>query len=119
MLRNLLASWINAWRIHSEMQNEQDQIKVNPFIGPSPFGRIIEDQVRFFGRNQETEEIVTLIFSHQLTLVYAQSGAGKTSIINAQVIPELEKYGYQVLPVSRVGISTLSDVNVSENLVMV
>jgi hypothetical protein len=42
---------------------------------------------------------------HQLVLIYAQSGAGKTSIFNAQVIPSLEEeHGCQVLPVGRVGI---------------
>ena len=95
-----------------EMQSKQEQVKENPYVGPRPFGRDPEDQNRFFGRNQETEEIVTLIFSHQLVLIYAQSGAGKTSVLNAQVIPELENNGYEVLPVGRVGISTFSDINV-------
>lgn len=83
-----------------------NKIKKNPFIGPRPFGRNYEDQLLFFGRNYETEEIVTLILSHQLVLIYAQSGTGKTSILNANVIPELEeKEGFEILPTARVGIS--------------
>ena len=53
---------------------------VNPFVGPRSFKRDLQDQRIFFGRDDETEEIVSPIFSHQLVLVYAQSGAGKTSI---------------------------------------
>ena len=55
---------------------------------------------------KETNEILSLIFAHQLVLIYAQSGAGKTSILNAQVTPALEKYGYNVLPTARVGIGS-------------
>ena len=36
--------------------------------------------------------------------MYAQSGAGKTSIINAKISPMLEEdYGFQVLPSARIG----------------
>ena len=36
-------------------------------------------------------------------LFYAQSGAGKSSLINARLIPQLREIGYAVLPVARVG----------------
>lgn len=75
----------------------------NPFVGPRPFERIKEDSARFFGRTQETEEIVSLIFGHPVILVYAQSGAGKTSLFNASVAPALEENGFEVLPLTRVG----------------
>jgi hypothetical protein len=90
------------------MQSIQRGEVLSPYVGPRPFGRSREDRERFFGRNHETEEIVTLIFSHQLVLIYAQSGAGKTSILNAAVTPELEKNGFEVLPLSRVGFSAIS-----------
>jgi tetratricopeptide (TPR) repeat protein len=93
------------------MQVDQRKIKENPFIGPRPFGRNLYDQLRFFGRKYETEEILTQILSHQLVLIYAQSGAGKTSILNANVIPELEKEGFDVLPIARVGISSNTYIN--------
>jgi hypothetical protein len=83
---------------------EEGQEIIDPFIGPRPFRR--EDQRLFFGREKETNEILSLIFAHQLVLIYAQSGAGKTSILNAQVTPALEKYGYNVLPTARVGIAS-------------
>jgi hypothetical protein len=82
----------------------KEQQIIDPFVGPRPFRR--EDQRLFFGRDKETNEILSLIFAHQLVLIYAQSGAGKTSILNAQVTPALEKYGYNVLPTARVGIGS-------------
>src|SRR5919107_1068245 len=89
------------------MNNERkQQIIIDPYIGPRPFKQDIEDQKRFFGRDDETDEIVSLILGHKLVLIYAQSGAGKTSIFNAKVAPTLEKYGFQVLPTARVGIAS-------------
>ncbi|MFY9796419.1 MAG: hypothetical protein WAK17_00515 [Candidatus Nitrosopolaris sp.] len=58
---------------------------IEPYVGPRSFGRDIVDQRRFFGRDEEGDEIVSLISAHKLVLVYAQSGAGKTSIFNAHL----------------------------------
>ena len=80
------------------MQND-----FNPYVGPRPFERKKEDSERFFGRAQETDEIISLIFGHPVILVYAQSGAGKTSLFNASVAPKLEENGFDVLPLTRVG----------------
>jgi YVTN family beta-propeller protein len=93
----------------SDMLLSEQKIKGDPYIGPRHFRREVEDQLRFFGRDNETEEIVSLIVAHKLVLVYAESGAGKTSIFNAQVIPKLERLGLEVLPVARVGVSPGSD----------
>jgi hypothetical protein len=97
------------------MQSIQRGEVLSPYVGPRPFGRSREDRERFFGRKQETEEIVTLIFSHQLVLIYAQSGAGKTSILNAAVTLELEKNGVEVLPLTRVGFSATSAIDVDKS----
>ena len=87
---------------------------IEPFIGPRPFNRNKSDQKRFFGRDYDTDEIVTLISSHKLSLIYGQTGAGKTSIFNAQIIPSLEQDGYEVLPVVRVGSSMISPFDPTE-----
>jgi hypothetical protein len=72
----------------------------NPYIGPRPYGR---GEGNFFGREREGKELAWLILAEQAVLFYAQSGAGKTSLLNARVIPILEKKGVLVLPVARVG----------------
>src|SRR5262245_38894998 len=75
----------------------------NPYVGPRFFDRNGSDRARFFGRDREAEEIVSLILGHPLVLVYAQSGAGKTSLFNANVIRILEEeYAFEVPPLARV-----------------
>ena len=73
----------------------------NPYVGPRPFEERHQD--RFFGRDWEAEELVSLVVAHPAVLLYAQSGAGKTSLINAKLIPRLrDEEGLQVMPVARV-----------------
>jgi YVTN family beta-propeller protein len=86
-----------------------------PYVGPRPFRRNTEDQLRFFGRDAEIDEIVALISSHQNVLIYAQSGAGKTSIFNAGVAPSLENDGFDVLPMARVQVASSHNFPVHSN----
>lgn len=79
------------------MDGEHD----GPFPGPSPFSR--SEARLFFGRDAEASKLVSMIIAHPVALLYAQSGAGKTSLINAKVIPLLEQRGCQVVGPTRVG----------------
>jgi tetratricopeptide (TPR) repeat protein len=72
----------------------------NPYIGPRPFEQ--EDRDFFFGRDCEAGELISLVFAHRALLLYAQSGAGKTSLLNAGLIPLLKEEGFEVLPLARV-----------------
>ncbi len=72
-----------------------------PFVGPRPYERA--DSHLFFGRAREAEEILSLIIAHPIVLLYAQSGAGKTSLLNARVIPLLEEQYATVFGPARVG----------------
>ena len=85
-------------------------IQVKPFIGPQPFEETSSSF--FYGRDIEVQEILALILSSSISLVYAKSGLGKTSIFNAKIIPELQKgqYKFQVLPIIRfTTINTIND----------
>src|ERR671924_656878 len=88
------------------LNSEDDDDGQQPYIGPRAFRRVEADRLRFSGRDTEIDEIVALITSHRIVLIYAQSGAGKTSIINAGVIPSLAKDGFEVLPVARVQVTS-------------
>ena len=70
-----------------------------PYVGPRFFRR--EDQSIFFGRSREANELLSLVISHSVVLLYAQSGAGKTSLINAKLEPLLEDEEFEVLPIAR------------------
>ena len=72
----------------------------NPYVGPRPFER--RDRDLFFGREREASDLLSLIIAHRVLLLYAQSGAGKTSLINAGLIPLLGKERFEVLPLARV-----------------
>jgi len=80
--------------------DQQQSKRDSPFQGPRPFTKADKDW--FFGRDDEANDLLSLILGHKVTLVYAQSGAGKTSLLNAKIIPELEENGLHVLPVARV-----------------
>jgi tetratricopeptide (TPR) repeat protein len=80
-------------------------LEFQPYVGPKSFEE--KDKDLFFGRDAEANDFFSLIVAHQVVLIYAQSGAGKTSLLNAKIIPSLKGKGYEVLPLARVqGIQT-------------
>ena len=73
----------------------------NPYVGPRTFTEAERD--RYFGRQREARDLQALIITERLTIFYAQSGAGKSSLLNTTVKPSLkENEGFLVLPVGRV-----------------
>ena len=71
----------------------------NPYVGP----RFFEKGETLYGRHRELRELLDLLIAERIVLLYSPSGAGKTSLIRAALIPALEKEGFRVLPVMRVG----------------
>ena len=56
-----------------------------------------EDRAIFFGRSQETQEFLQVIQRDILSVLFACSGLGKTSLLRAGIIPRLAEEGF--LPV--------------------
>lgn len=77
------------------------EVTVNPYVGPRTYRR--EEGHLFFGRDWEADTLTSLVVSERLVIFYAQSGAGKSSLINTRLIAGLEAKGFEVLPVGRVG----------------
>jgi hypothetical protein len=73
-----------------------------PYVGPRPFEQTEADRTRFFGRTNEASELMSCVIAHSAILIYSPSGAGKTSLINAKLVPLLEDAGFQVLKPTRV-----------------
>ena len=73
----------------------------NPYVGPRTFTYV--ERERFFGREREARDLLSLVIAERLVLFYAQSGAGKSSLLNTRLIPQLKEAGYAVLPMVRVG----------------
>jgi putative ribosome biogenesis GTPase RsgA len=47
----------------------------------------------FYGREWEAPALQRQIMAHKLTVLYGASGVGKTSVLQAGVIPRLEEDG--------------------------
>src|SRR5215469_13301978 len=67
----------------------------SPWPGLSPFSE--GEQNFFFGRDLEIGELCRLVRRETLSVLFAQSGAGKTSLVCAGLLPDLRKTAY--LPV--------------------
>lgn len=57
----------------------------NPFVGPRPLGP--GDPI--FGRDREIRELRSLLSAERIVLLCSPSGAGKSSLISAGLIPQL------------------------------
>ncbi|WP_418960542.1 ATP-binding protein [Streptomyces tritici] len=62
-----------------------------PYVGLRPFTE--DDRHLFFGRERDAEVLFNLVYSTPLTLVYAPSGVGKSSLLQAGLRPMLDKAG--------------------------
>ncbi|MGH2522793.1 MAG: hypothetical protein ACRDH2_09860, partial [Anaerolineales bacterium] len=72
----------------------------NPYVGPRAF-RLNE---RLFGRDRETNRLLNLLIAERIVLLYSPSGAGKTSLIQANLIPRLQDKKFHARPVARVNL---------------
>ena len=83
------------------------------YVGPRPYEE--SNASVFFGREREARDLLSLVIANQLLLIYAPSGAGKTSLINARLVPMLGHVkdpslaeqlgpgkGFEILPIARV-----------------
>ncbi|BAY66895.1 WD-40 repeat-containing protein (plasmid) [Calothrix brevissima NIES-22] len=60
-----------------------------PYPGMIPFSESNSD--RFFGREQEVEEILEHLYQHRFITVIGSSGSGKSSLVFAGLIPKLRQ----------------------------
>jgi WD40 repeat protein len=70
----------------------------NPYVGPRSF----QTGEKLYGRDREIRELLDLLIAERIILLHSPSGAGKSSLIQAGLIPQLENEGFHVLPVVRV-----------------
>ena len=64
----------------------------NTFLGLQPYTEA--DAYRFKGRTEEAQDLFRLIVRNDYTVCYAESGEGKTSLLNAGVFPLLRQNMY-------------------------
>ncbi len=72
--------------------------KPSPYVGPRAY-RYGED---LYGRDKESLDLLRLVLAERIVLLYSPSGAGKTSLLLAKLMPALEAEDFQVLSPARV-----------------
>lgn len=81
----------------------------NPFIGSRPFERADSDV--FFGREPELCELISQVIANRVVVLHSPPGAGKTSLVNAGLIPRLQiEEHFDVLPAGTVRPRASGDV---------
>ena len=71
--------------------------KHNPFLELFPYQ---EAQAKyFFGRETDVRNVLEKIYRNNLVLLYGESGVGKTSLIQAGILPVLRSEGFRVVSV--------------------
>jgi hypothetical protein len=63
--------------------------KPNRYVGVAPFQANQKDI--FFGRDTDSEKLYNLVSAQKQILLYAKSGMGKSSLINAGLLPKLNQ----------------------------
>jgi WD40 repeat protein len=71
----------------------------NPYVGPRAF----TTGEQLFGRNGERAALLDLVVAERVVLLHAPSGAGKSSLLYAGLVPDLRAEGFRVRPPIRVG----------------
>ena len=73
--------------------------RVSPYVGPRAF----TDGEALHGRDLEIDELTDLLIAERVVLLYSPSGAGKSSLLAAGLVPRLRTEGFAVRPIARVG----------------
>ena len=64
----------------------------HPWLGLDSFTE--ETRAYFYGRDEEVAELARRVQRKLLTILFGQSGLGKTSILRAGIVPRLRAQGY-------------------------
>ncbi len=81
----------------------------NPYVGPRPF-RLGEP---LFGRDSEARDLFYLLNAERVVLLHSPSGAGKSSLVQAGLIPRLREEDFDIWPTIRVNLEPPAGVAVN------
>lgn len=72
-----------------------EQFNQNPWLGLKAY----EEGSTLYGRDEDTINLSQMVFHHKDTVLYGRSGIGKSSLINANLLPMARRYGMQPLAI--------------------
>ena len=74
----------------------------NPFVGPRP----IQKGEALYGRDKEIVALYNRLQARRIVVLHAPSGAGKSSLVQAGLLPALQKGGFEVWKPIRVNLDS-------------
>jgi WD40 repeat protein len=77
----------------------------NPYVGPRSFS----SSETLYGRDRELRVLTDRLISERIVLLHAPSGAGKTSLVQAGLIPQLASEGFFIHPPVRINAEYPTD----------
>ena len=83
----------------------------SPYKGLRPYEE--QDRDNFFGRDEDCRILIDKILANRLTLLFAASGVGKSSLLQAAVLPHFKdpkEENLDVVLLQRLGVSAGSGV---------
>ncbi|MEZ4941906.1 MAG: caspase family protein [Saprospiraceae bacterium] len=83
----------------------------NPYRGLQAYE--YENRDTFYGRERVVAEMLEGLEKSPLLIVSGDSGSGKSSVVKAGLLPELEKMGYRIVLPLRPGAHPLESLNVA------
>lgn len=103
-----LRQYLKAFDVKKEQRSIEQRFGVRPFIGAgrlqpelheqpalakSDYQETVAQEIRASGRDKQIKELIQRIESHQhkLTVIYGHSGVGKSSMIEAGLVPALKQ----------------------------
>jgi WD40 repeat protein/tetratricopeptide (TPR) repeat protein len=112
--------YLKAFRVRQEQHSVEQQYRLRAFVGagrlkPAPIDQsnftqverqtAVAQEIAAFGRKKVVDDLVERIGStqHKLTVIYGQSGVGKSSMVEAGLVPTLQHKTIgtrDVLPIS-------------------
>src|SRR5262245_65449729 len=69
----------------------------NPYPGPRPF----RSGEKLYGRDREITQLFYLLSAERIVVLHSPSGAGKSSLLNAGLVPRLRQERFDVWPTIR------------------
>src|ERR1700722_2768146 len=72
----------------------------HPYVGLRAFRS--SEQSLFYGRDRESSDVAAIWGANKLTVLYGASGVGKTSLVQAGVIPSLDSSRFDICPIGKI-----------------
>ncbi len=82
------------------MSKSDGSLPPNPYVGPRSF----QTGEKMYGRDMEIRKLLDLLIAERIMILHSPSGAGKSSLVQAGLIPRMENEGFYIFPTVRLNL---------------